>query len=129
MKKRGFTLIEAMMVIVILGIALPPFTVVTMNVLQQNIYSQAQATAVALAEGELERATGTRFSLVTNEAVATAFSAPFSAYTHQWVVDYVNAGALDTPVAGPTDYKRVKIQVANSIAGTVTITTLMTNDW
>jgi len=129
MKKKGFTLIESLLVIVILGIALPPFTVLVMNVLQQNIHSQAQATAVDLAESELERASGTRFSLVTNEVSSTAFSAPFSAYTHQWVVDYVNANALDTPVPGPTDYKRVKVQVASSISGTVTITTLVTNDW
>lgn len=118
-----------MLVIAILGIALPPFTVLVINVLQQNIHSQAQATAVALAESELGRASGTRFSLVANEVSATAFSAPFGAYTHQWVVDYVNANALDTPVPGPTNYKRVKVQVANSISGTVTITTLLTDDW
>lgn len=125
-KKRGFTLVEIVISIVILAVVLTPFTVLVATIVRKNIYSQAQATAVALAEGEIERLTNMRFSAVDDEASA-AFAAPFSAYTHTAAVDYVNAGDLNTPVAGPTNYKRVQITVDNSISGTITLTTLVTN--
>lgn len=125
---KGFTLIEAIIVMIILGICLTPFAILVVNVMSQNIYSQAQATAVALAESETERVTNLRFFLVNDEAQAP-FSAPFSAYNHEIIVDYVNAGDLNTAVAGPTDYKRAQIRVTNSISGSVTLTTLVTRDW
>ncbi|MCX5715689.1 MAG: prepilin-type N-terminal cleavage/methylation domain-containing protein [Candidatus Omnitrophica bacterium] len=125
-KNRGFTLIEVILSIIILGVILTPFSVLVSNVIRQNIYSQAQATAVSLAEGELERITNMRFAAVAAEASA-AFAAPFGAYTHAAAVDYVNAGALNTPVAGPTDYKRVQVSVNNTVSGTITLTTLVTN--
>jgi len=124
----GFTLIEIIAVIVILAIVLTPFSILVVNVMRQNIYSQALATATSLTEEEMERVTNLRFSAVTNEA-AVSFSVPFSVYTHQVIVDYVNANALNTPVAGPTDYKRVQIRVNSSISGTITLTTLVANDW
>lgn len=127
-RKSGFTIIETILVIIILGITLTPFAILTATVMQKNVYSQAQATAVSLAEGELERVTGTRFSLLVNEAQA-AFSAPFANYTHQVVVDYVNSSALNTPVAGPTDYKRVEIRVNNIVSGTIKLVSLSANDW
>lgn len=125
---RGFTLIEAIIVMIILGICLTPFAILVVNVMSQNIYSQAQATAIALAESEMERVTNLRFSLVNDEA-QVPFSVPFSAYNHEIIVDYVNAGNLNTPVGGPTDYKRVQIVVRSSISGPITLTTLVTNDW
>jgi len=127
--RKGFTLIEAVMAMIIMAISLTPFSILIATVMtQQNGFSQAQATAVALAEGEMERVTAERFSLCVSESVA-AFAAPFSTYTRQIVVDYVNAGALDTPVAGPTDYKRVQVKVANNMTGTITLTSLVANDW
>ena len=126
MKKRGFTLIEVILSVVILAVVLTPFSLLVANVIRQNIYSQAQATAVSLAEGELDRITNMRFSAVDDEA-SVAFSAPFLAYTRAAAVDYVNADALDTPVAGPTNYKRAQVSVNNAISGTITLTTLVAN--
>jgi len=128
MKKKGFTLIETVLVIIVLGIVLTPISILIVNVIGNNVRSQAWATAVALAEGEMERVTASRFSLVNDEA-SVSFSAPFNAYTKEIVVDYVAASALDTPVGGPTDYKRVQIKVSSAIADTVTLTTLVANDW
>ncbi|MCX5710064.1 MAG: type II secretion system protein [Candidatus Omnitrophica bacterium] len=127
-RSSGFTLIEAVIVIAVMGIVLVPFTILVVNVMSQNAYSQAQSTAVALGEGELERVTGTRFSSVAAEA-ATAFAAPFNNFTHQVVVDYVNSGALNTAVVGPTDYKRVQIKINSPVSGTITLTTLVADDW
>jgi len=126
--KKAFTLIEAVLVIAIMGITLAPFSVLVVNVMRQNAYSQVQATAVALAEGQMEILTATRFSLLS-DAASTPFSAPFSNYTYQVEVDYVNSGALNTPVVGPTDFKRVQVIVNNSLLGSLTLTSLVARDW
>jgi Tfp pilus assembly protein PilV len=126
--KNGFTLIEIIALVVVMAIVLTPFSILVVNVMQRNAQSQAMATAVSLAEGELERVMALRFSGIANEALA-AFAAPFSAYSYQVIVDYVNSGALNTPVVGPTDYKRVQVRVSNAISGAITLTTLAANDW
>jgi len=128
MDKKGFTLVETLMTMVIMGIVLAPFSVLTVNVMVRNVRSQATATAVALAEAETERVTSLRFSLVNDEASAS-FTAPFNGFTKEIVVDYVNPDALDTPVVGPTDYKRIRVRVTSATADTITLTTLVANDW
>jgi len=128
MNRKGFTLVETVMTMIILGIVLTPFSVLTTNVIARNVRSQASATAVALAESEMERVTSLRFSLVNDEALSS-FSAPFNGFTKEIAVDYVNPNALDTPVAGPTDYKRIQIKVSSATADTITLTTLVANDW
>jgi len=127
-RTRGFTLVEAVITIAIMGVVLAPFSVLVVNVMRQNAYSQVQATAVALGEGEIEALTAARFSLLTDVA-ATAFAAPFGNYTHEVVVDYVNSNDLNTPVVGPTDYKRIKVIIANSLLGSLTLTSLVARDW
>jgi prepilin-type N-terminal cleavage/methylation domain-containing protein len=125
---KGFTLIETVLVMIVMGITMTPFSILVINVMQQNIRSQAWSTAVSLAEGEMERVCSLPFSKVVNES-AVAFAAPFSAYSHQVAVNNVTSSALNTPVAGATNYKNVKISVNNSISGNVTLTTLVTSDW
>lgn len=127
-RTRGFTLVEAVITIAIMGVVLAPFSVLVVNVMRQNAYSQVQATAVSLAEGKMEDLTGTRFSLLV-DAAATAFAVPFDNYTYQIVVDYVNSNDLDTAVVGPTDFKRVKVVINNSILGSLTLTSLVARDW
>jgi prepilin-type N-terminal cleavage/methylation domain-containing protein len=116
-KNGGFSLIETVLVMVILAICLTPFAILTVNVMRKNIYSQAQATSVALAEGEIERLTMTRFSQLANEP-SSVFPSPFDAYSKQTTV-----------VESPTNYKNVQVRVSNSISGNITLTTLVANDW
>lgn len=135
-EKRAFTLIEVVLVIVVLGIALTPLCVLIVQVVQRNVLSQAQATAVSLAEGEIERLTNARFSQVTCES-STPFSGAFSGYRYSTDVDYVNSGALDTSVGRPTgcsgapgttrDYKRIRLTVNHAIAEDITLTTVVVN--
>jgi prepilin-type N-terminal cleavage/methylation domain-containing protein len=127
-KNSGFSLIETVLVMIILGLCLTPFAILMVNVMSKNIYSQAQATSVALAEGEIERLTMTRFSLLANEA-SSAFPSPFSAYSKQAAVMYVNPNALNTNAGAATNYRNVQVQVSNSISGNITLTTLVANDW
>lgn len=125
-RRTGFTLIEVIIVILILGIALMPLGVLMVNALSKNTYPSAQITAAALAEGEMDRITNQKFSTVAAVG-STAFSAPFAAYSYSVAVDYVDAGALNTPVVGPTNYKRVAVTVTSAASGNVTLVTLMTN--
>jgi Tfp pilus assembly protein PilV len=128
LKESGFSIIETVLVMIILGVCLTPFAVLTVNVMTKNIYSQAQATAVALAEGEIERLTMTRYSLLANEA-SSAFSSPFSAYNKQTTVMYVTWTALNANSGSDTGYRNIQVQVSNSISGNITLTTLATKDW
>jgi len=145
-KRKAFTLIETILVMIILGISLTPFSILVINVMQQNAYSQAHATAVSLAEKELERVTNLRFNDhagggdvngVVCEST-TAFGAPFASYSYQVAADYVNVADLNTSVGRPancpasgstTNYERVQVIVTNTIAGSVTLTSLIANDW
>ena len=125
---NGFTLIETLLVIVVLAICLAPLCILVVNVVQKNSLSQAQATATGLAEAEMERVTSLRFSTV-NDAAQAPFSNPFSSYSYEIAVDYVDANDLNTPVVGPTDYKRAQVKVSNAIIGSLTLTSLAANDW
>ena len=136
--KRSFTLIEVVLTMAILGICLTPLCIMIVNVVQKNVLSQVQATAVSLAQGEMEKVTNLRFSNVNCEA-SSAFSNPFSAYSKQVFVDYVFAGALDASVGQPslcaspggtaTDYKKVRVVISHPIIGSLTLATLVTRDW
>lgn len=124
---KAFSLIEIIMVIVILGITLTPFSILVVNVVQSNTRIQVTNTSVALAEGELERINNLHFSDIASVG-PTAFSGPFNQYTFQIISDFVNFDALNTVVAGPTNYKRVRVIVNNSIFGTVELTSVITNN-
>lgn len=137
MQKKAFTLIETILVVVVLGISLPPLCILIVNVVQKNVLSQVQATATSLAEREMERVTALRFSGVNCEP-QTALGSPFSTYAYKVDVDYVNAADLNTSVGQPslcasaggttTNYKRVQITVSHSITGDLKLTTLVTNN-
>lgn len=130
MKKRarGFSLIETMLAVLIIGICVTPISILIINVMSQNIHTQALATAASLAEARLEDVLSMRFSAVNNTTPAV-FTQPFGAYSWRVVSDYVDAGNLNSPVAGPTDYKRVQVIVNSSIAGEAGLVTLITRDW
>jgi Tfp pilus assembly protein PilV len=126
-RRQGFSVIEAIVVIVVLAIALVPFGLAILNILTKNIAPQALATATALAEMELERVLALRFSAI-NDVAKASFASPFGAYQSEVLVDYVDAGDLNTAVIGPTNYKRIQIKVTNDIIPeAVSITTLATN--
>jgi Tfp pilus assembly protein PilV len=130
MRYAGFTLIETVIFIIVLSIALTPLSIMLVNIAQQNIYSQAYSTAIALAEGEMERILNIPFSSISSET-QTAFTSPFGVYRRQAIVDYVNPTDLNTAVAGPTSYKRIRLLVdssTNILSGrTIELMSLATN--
>lgn len=127
MKKNGFTLIELIMTIVIGAIILIPVSVLVVESVTNTIMPEHFAIASSLLEREIERVSNLRFSAVANEG-PTSYGGNFSEYLRQVSFYYVNSGALNTQVAGPTDYKRVTITISRSGLPSVSAVTLLTNN-
>jgi prepilin-type N-terminal cleavage/methylation domain-containing protein len=107
----GFTLVELVVAIVLGAIILIPTSVVVVEAMMKSVNPEYFTTASFLLEQELERVENLRFSEVANQG-PTAYTGNFSTYSYQVSFYYVNPGALNTQVAGPTDYKRVTISIA-----------------
>lgn len=119
----GFTVIELVMVIVVLGICLAPFGILFHQVMARYAAPEAIQIATALAEGEMERVTALRYGNVVNEGPAAFVN--FPNYSHQVIVGTI-AGELTT-----NEYKQVEVRVTNSALGVavnlITIVTLKQN--
>lgn len=124
---KGFTLIEAIMAIVIIAIAFYALISIFFTVVPKIIDAEALAIATHLAEEKIEELMVKDFSGITSVS-ATSFGGDFSNYYYQIIVNYVSSEELDT-VVDPTvtDYKRVKAQVWSNLAGTLEIVTLSTS--
>jgi len=79
-----------------------------------------------LAQEKIEEHLARPFSQVGSVA-ASSFAGSFSNFKYQVVVTYVATGDLNTPVAGPTAFKNVKVRVWGGtvdLPGTIEIVTL-----
>ncbi len=106
---KGFTLIELVIVIVVMGIALAPIGVMFHHVMVKYAEPEAYQVAATLAEGEMERVTGLSFVNIANDG-PTAFD-NFPNYTYQVTVGVIT-GEADT-----SKYKQVEVVVNNSALG------------
>ena len=80
-----------------------------------------------LAQEKIEEYLSRPFTQITSVG-ATSFPGHFSDYQYQIIVNYVATNELNTPVAGPTPFKNVKVRVWGgkiSPAATVEITSLV----
>jgi len=102
----GFTIVELVAVIVVLGICLAPIGAMFYTLMSKYAKPEAIQTAATLAEGEMERITGLDFADVANEG-PTAF-ADFPNYTYQVIVSILS-GQPDT-----SEYKNVEVRVVNN---------------
>lgn len=120
MNKKGFTLIETVIGIVVIGIiALGLFSAFT-GVFTNACRDEVLTVAVSLAKGEMERVAHLAFSAI-NSTPDTNFQGNFSNYSCQVIVSQV-------PFAPDTlQYKQVEVLVANSLVGDVSLKTIVTN--
>jgi len=102
----GFTIVELVAAIVVLGVCLAPVGAMFYTILEKQTKPEAIQVATALAEGEIERVTGLDFLAVVDEG-PTVFT-NFPNYTYQVVVSIL-AGQPDT-----SQYKKVEVRVVNS---------------
>ena len=122
---RAFTLIEIIIVIVVLSLALGTLLTVFGSIVSNFIVPYTTQVAGGLAEQEMERVTGLRYSQVVNEGPPT-FPSPLDDYSFQVVVSAVPANIFNDPLLAR--YKQVAITVSNALVGSVQLTTIVTNN-
>ena len=127
MCKQGFTLIETIISIVVIGIAfmglLSLFTAVYTNAVRDEVMT----IATMLAKGEIERVKGLSFANVSNENrdSPVSFGGNFSNYSWQVRVDAVPVDIASD--GGMTNYKQVEMRVSNNMIGYISLKTIVTN--
>lgn len=121
---KGFTLIEAVISIVVLSIAIGALITVFTNVVKFSVAPEVLNVSDQLAERELDRVTGLRYSEITSHA-STAFGGNFPNYSYQVVVSAVPAAIANDPTMA--QYKQVQVIVTHTINGSITLSTIVTN--
>jgi len=122
-KFKGFTIVELIAVIVILGVCLAPVGTMFYQIMTKHATPEALQIATALAEGQMEIESGKRFSNIVDSG-PTVFS-NFPNCTYQVIVSPVPLSLADDPAMN--QYKQVKIIVTNSSLGvTVSLITIRT---
>ena len=157
--KRGFTLIEIIMIIVVVSIAIPALLILVGGEAGRGVESEIRVTATNVAKQLMEEIRSKRWDENSPIPPGTASTLGIDAgetagdlstyddiddyiagapdvsvgdvtYSRNVAVSYVNSDALNTTVAGPTDYKRIQITVtapATNWNSSVVLTTVMSN--
>ena len=125
--RKGFTLIEVIIAITILGVAFLGLTHVVVSTTEYNIDVDVTTQAVLLSRDVMATTMAKDFDDISDVSTVS-FGGGFNDYSYSVDVEYVDAANLNTPVAGPTDYKRIVVTVtANGWAGTISLYNLKAN--
>ncbi|MHB8483677.1 MAG: prepilin-type N-terminal cleavage/methylation domain-containing protein [Nitrospiria bacterium] len=129
--QRGFTLIEILMTIVLLAVITSGLMAMFTTFSQSNGDPSVVTQATELAQETLDQiiadkensARGFNYVVNANYPAENPVTG-FPGFNRSVNIVFVNPGGLNTPVAGPTNYKNVTVSVT-SISGTVTTSTLI----
>ena len=110
---RGFSLIEVVIIIMVIGVAFSGLSMVLSNTTTQNMNLDLATGAVFLAREKMSEVKAKNFADVANIA-PTNFGGDFARYSFQVAVGYVNPADLNTTVAGPTSYKRITVTISGT---------------
>ncbi len=124
--RKGFTLVETVTGLATIGTAFYLLIAVFINLAPRSVRVDNLNKKAHLAQEKIEEVLARPFSQVASIAPAS-FAGNFSNYEYRVVVNYVAAGDLNTPVAGPTAFKNVKVKVWGGtvdLPGTLEIVTL-----
>ena len=111
---RGFTLIETIISIVVIGIVFLGLVAVIIGVFTHATRDEVMTVATMLAKGEMERVSGLGWSVADDSG---SFSGNFSDYS--WEVDVTDTDS---------EHRQIDVSVTNTMIGTVTLTTMATNN-
>lgn len=114
MSRKGFTLIETVISIVIIGVVFLGLLAVVTGVFTHATRDEVMTTATMLAKGEMERASGLDWTVADDSG---SFTGNFSDYSWE-----INVTATDS------EHKQVNATVTNAMIGSVTLTTMVTNN-
>lgn len=125
--KNGFSLVETILAVVLLAMSFLSICYLLSNTTLSNAEIDISTSAVLLAQQKMEEISAKDFDDIAS-IVQTNFPGNFSRYSSEVTVDYVNSTNLDTSVAGPTDYKRIRVVVtASGWGGRITLSYIKTN--
>lgn len=113
-KKNGFSIVEAILGVVIISSCFLSLVNVMSDTTLANIKIDFLTTSVLLARGKMSEVMAKDFDAITSIG-GQNFGGDFSSYDYSITANYVNSSDLDAAVAGPTDFK--KVTVAVSLAG------------
>ncbi len=124
---KGFTLVETLISIVVIGIAFLGLAAVFTGVFTNAVRDEGMTIATMLAKGEMERVIGLSFSEVDDEHRddPVTFGGDFSNYFWQVRIDAVPETIAVNPEK--TEYKQVEVRVTNAIVGDISLKTIITN--
>jgi prepilin-type N-terminal cleavage/methylation domain-containing protein len=124
---KGFTLIETIISIVIIGIAFMGLLSIFTAVYKNAVYDETLTVSAMLAGAEMERVRALSFAGVDDENRDSpeAFTGIFSNYRWQVRLDPVPVAIANDPAMA--DYKQVEVRVSNDIAGQVSLKTIVAN--
>ena len=124
---KGFTIVETVIAIVVIGIAFLGLLSVFMGVFTNAVRDETMAIAVSLTKGEMERVSSLDFDSVSDENrdSPAGFSGNFSNYSWQVRVDAVPVGIANDP--SMDNYKQVEVRITNTMIGSVSLKTIVTN--
>lgn len=123
--RDGFTLIEIIMAIVIIGIAVPTI-MIPFSGLSKSKNPEYYIQASFLAQKQMEAMSGKKMSAIpsagtytcaTFQATVTEISCSSTGYTFSWLVEDVAANALNTAVGTTSFAKRVTLTVSHATGG------------
>lgn len=130
-RHKGFTLIEALLVIIVIGIAFFGLSWLYGNVTQNALTSDLTILATKLAREKMDEISQTKadsgYAAIVAQAAAQATSGTWT-FTRQVAVSYVNPADMSAS-GSDTGYKRVDVMVSwgTGVSNQVTLTTLFTN--
>jgi len=123
-KKRGYTLIELVIAIVVVAIGFYSIMALFINVVPKNINVETLSRSSHLANKVAEETLAKGFSNISSVS-PTAFSSPFSGYTYMVSVNYASTLEPNNTSMTPTNYKKVEVKCWGGTASTVEIITLV----
>jgi prepilin-type N-terminal cleavage/methylation domain-containing protein len=114
--KKGFTLVEVIVSMVIIAIVIYAGIAIFITSGAKGANVEIFTVAQCLAEGKLEEAMAKDFADVASVA-ETSFSGDLGSYSWEILSSYVSGEALDTAVAGATDYKKIQVMIRHPKLG------------
>jgi Tfp pilus assembly protein PilV len=123
MKNKGFTFIELIMIIVIVGIAVVPLIQMFTTSLKGSADAESNSIALELAQDKMEETKQLSFAAIAS--TSGTFASPFTAYSYQVTVGYVDQNFNNS--GSPTNYKKVEVKVIHTSGTSTTLTTVVSN--
>ena len=125
---KGFTLIETVIGIVVIGIISLGLMATFTGVFKNAVRDEAVTVATSLAKGELERVTRLSYASIVdqNRNSPVSFGGNFANYSWQIRVDAVPVAIAND--ATMVNYKQVESRVTNALLGDISLKTIVTNN-